>query len=129
MIAGAAYYRSFHMLPFMLGVVLTSALNVWRITMLRNAVENAVHMETGKDASNYMRGQYLLRFMALTAVLVAAALVATRSDYMSLLWGAIAGVFTMQIATYSMKVLYKEKKNDTVEPAVTQPQEISAEDI
>jgi hypothetical protein len=76
--------------------------------MLKNAVEKAVDMETGKAAGNYMRGQYLIRFLIIGAALTGAALLGQRIGYISLLWGAAAGIFTMQIAAYSLKFSYKK---------------------
>jgi hypothetical protein len=107
-LAGVVYYRSFDAMLFGAGVVMTSACNVARIYLLNAAVEKAVEIETGKSAGNYMRGQYLLRFLLIGAVLVAAALISTRTANQSILWGAVAGVFTMQIAAYSLKFYYKK---------------------
>ena len=47
----------------------------------------------------YGGGQYFVRFLLTGAVLVLAA----RSEYISL-WGAIAGIFTLQIAAYMLRI-------------------------
>jgi hypothetical protein len=101
--AGAVYYRSSEVFLFALGVLLTSALNVARLTMLRRSVEKAVHMDLGKDAGGYMRLQFLLRFLLLAAVLVITAL-----SNITVFWGAVAGVFTMQIANHSLHFFYRD---------------------
>jgi hypothetical protein len=112
-IAGVVYYRSFEILPFTAGIAATSVLNIARIHMLKNVVEKAIDMETGKDAGNYVRIQYLLRFVLTGVVLIACALFGTRINHMSLFWGAVAGIFTMQIAAYFTSFFYKkhEKEN------------------
>ena len=106
-IAGTVYYRSLEVFPFALGVLLTSGINVLRLHMLNNAVEKAVNLTESKSAANYMRGQFLIRFVLLAAVLVASALL----DFINL-WGAVYGVFTLQISAYAMKFLYKEEVKD-----------------
>jgi hypothetical protein len=111
--AGAVYYRSFEIIPFSAGLLATSVLNITRVHMLKNVVEKAADMETGNEASNYIRIQHLIRFVLTGAVLTACALVGTRINHISLLWGAVAGIFTMQIAAYSLNFFYKkhEKEN------------------
>jgi len=101
--ASVVYYRSFEFFPFALGASLVVALNIIKVIMLDRAVDKALTMTEGKDASNYIRLQYFLRFILTGAVLVFAAV--SPDDYVSL-WGAVAGIFTMPIAAYSMKIFY-----------------------
>jgi len=104
--AGAAYYRSFSVFPFALGVFLTSALNVLKVIMIERAVEKVVNMK-GKNAGSFIGFQYILRFLLTGAVLVLAAKVPFIN-----LWGAVAGIFTLQIAAYSMRFFYDADENE-----------------
>ena len=98
--AGALYYRSYGVFPFAAGVVLMAALNVLKVAMLERAVNNAVDIEDKKDAGNYLRVQYMLRLLLTGIVLFIAA--TDKVPFVSL-WGAIAGIFTFQIAAFSIK--------------------------
>ena len=98
--AGAMYYRSYSVFPFAIGVFLTTALNVLKIIMIERAIEKVVNMN-GKKAGSYIGFQYVLRFLLTGAVLALAAMVPFID-----LWGAVAGIFTLQIAAYSMKFFY-----------------------
>jgi len=96
MACGAAYYRSPLTFPFALGVAMTGALNCWKVIMLERTVHKS--LDKGGGAKAYAGGQYLLRF-ALTGVVL---YIAATQDFISL-WGAAAGIFTLQIAAYSLK--------------------------
>ena len=97
MAAGAAYYRSSLFFPFALGVALTTMLNILKIIMLKREVERIADTE-GKNAGSIARVQYFIRFLLTGLVLVLAAV----TPFIDL-WGAVAGIFTLQIAAYSMK--------------------------
>lgn len=99
--ASALYYRSPACLPFVLGVLLGSAVSVAKVLLLERVVDRAVAMEK-KAAPGYVRLQYLLRFSLTGAVLVLAALVPAVS-----LWGAAAGVVSYQIAAYAIRFTKK----------------------
>ncbi|MCL2034391.1 MAG: hypothetical protein FWG94_06620 [Oscillospiraceae bacterium] len=98
--AGGVYYRSYAVFPFAAGVVLMAALNVLKVAMLERAVNNAADMIEKKDAGNYLRVQYMLRLLLTGVVLFIAA--TDKVPFVSL-WGAIAGIFTFQIAAFSLK--------------------------
>jgi len=100
----AVYYRSFEFLPFAIGTSLVVALNIIKVIMLDRAVDKALAMTEGKDAGNYIRLQYFLRFILTGAVLVFAAV----SPYVNL-WGAVAGIFTMPIAAHLMRFFHGEE--------------------
>ena len=102
-VASVVYYRSLAFFPFALGASLVVALNIIKVVMLDRAVDKALTMTEGKDASNYIRLQYFLRFILTGAVLV---FVAVSPDHYLNLWGGVAGVFTMPVAAYSMKIFY-----------------------
>jgi len=80
-------------LPFALGVLLTSALNVLKVYMLERTVQKAVGKADAASGKNFVRFQYLIRYFLTGLVLVAAALIPFIN-----IWGAIIGVFTLQIS-------------------------------
>jgi len=90
--ASLAYFRSLEFLPFSLGALLGAATNVSKIIMLERAVDKAVGMET-KRAENYLRIQYLLRYVITGVVLAASILVPFLN-----IWGAALGILTMPVA-------------------------------
>jgi hypothetical protein len=93
---------------FALGVALAAGLNIWKVFMLNKAAHRVTSAKSGEDeesaeksaksAANYIKMQYLIRFGATVAVLLAAALI----SFIDIL-GALAGILTWQIATYSLK--------------------------
>ena len=105
--ASAAYYRSMDCLPFALGSLLGVALNVLKIVMLDRAVRRAVQMEEA-SAGGYVRMQHFLRFLLTGVVFLAAALVPFLS-----LWGAAAGVLTLQVALFFAKRFPNDPKSVT----------------
>ena len=94
---GVAYYRSSAAFPFAIGVVLTAGLNVVKVIMLERTV-SGVTTKDAADVKRYVRFQYLLRYL-LTGITLAFAALAPFVN----LWGAIAGIFTLQIAAFAMK--------------------------
>jgi len=95
---GALYYRSFSALPFALGVVLAAALNVVKVVLLERTAQKAIEFDEGPAGKNYVRFQFLLRYLLTGLILIIAAL----APFIDL-WGAIAGVFTLQIAAVSIR--------------------------
>ena len=104
--AGVIYHRSLSALPFILGVLMVAALNCLKAVLLERAVEKAANMDEGKSAANYIRGQYLVRFVLTGAVLI----VAAKNPQIISLWGAIAGIFTWQIAALLLKFFIGDDK-------------------
>ena len=94
---GAVYYRSLEALPFAYGSLLGCGVNILRIFLLDRAVKKTVGMDPAQ-AANYVRLQYLLRFVLTGVVLVLAALVPLIN-----IWGAAAGVLSYQVAALSLK--------------------------
>jgi len=94
-------------LPFALGVILTSSLNVLKILLLERSVKKTVEIEDPNAGKNYIRIQYLLRYF-LTAVIL---LVAGLTPFISV-WGAIAGIFTLQIAVIAVRSMKLEESAD-----------------
>jgi len=98
--AGALYYRSYSVFPFAAGILLMAALNCLKVAMLERVVKTVADMDEKKEAGNYVRVQYLLRLLLTGIVLFIAA--TDKVPFVSL-WGAIAGIFTMQTAAFSLK--------------------------
>jgi len=91
-----------HPFNFMLGVLLTTGLNIVKAIWLERVVERAVTIESQDAAANLIRVQYFLRFLLTGAVLVAAALIPVVD-----LWGAVAGIFTFHAAKYYLMLTVK----------------------
>ena len=68
---GALVYRSFAVIPFAFGVIITSALNVLKVQMLERTVQRVVLMDDQEAGKNAVRLQYLLRYVLTGAILVA----------------------------------------------------------
>lgn len=96
---GAALYRSLEALYFAVGVTLTSSLNVLKVVMLERTVKKVVDMEEQDAGKNYIRLQYLFRYFLTGIVLLAAGLVSVyvKPPFINV-WGAVAGIFTLQIS-------------------------------
>ena len=108
---GAIAYHSIEAVYFALGVILTSALNVLKILLLERTVKKVSDMEEPDSGKNYVRFQYLLRYFLTGLVLLAAGLVSVYSDPPFInIWGALAGVFTLQIAVISVRSMKLEER-------------------
>ena len=100
--AGALFYRSSIIISFAFGVFLTSGINVLKVVLLERTVKKTLELEgddAAKTAANYVRIHSAIRLLLTAAILV---LAAVNPEFINL-WGAIAGVFTWQIAAYSIK--------------------------
>ena len=105
-VAGVLIYRSLEALYFAFGVILTSSLNVLKIIMLERTVNKVVGMDEPDAGKNYVRLQYLLRYILTGAVLLAAGLISVyvHPPFINI-WGAVAGIFTLQIAVISVRAM------------------------
>jgi len=103
-LGGTAFYRSLEALYFAIGVLLTSALNVFKVVLLERTVKKVVDMEQPDAGKNYVRLQYLLRYFLTGLVLLAAGLVSVyvKPPFINI-WGAVAGLFTLQIAVIAVR--------------------------
>ena len=86
--------------PVALGVFLSSALNVLKVLLLERTVQRVMELETAKESKGYVASQYIVRYVLTGAVLVVAAI----TPFINL-WGAIAGIFTMQIAVFFIRFM------------------------
>lgn len=100
-VGSIVYYRSLACFPFILGVVIGSAVSIIKVLLLERAVDKALSMEQ-MHAGNYVAIQYMLRLLLSGAVLVLGAVVPQIS-----LWGVVAGILAFQLATYSLKFASK----------------------
>ena len=141
-VIGAVFYRSLAAIPFTFGVLITSGLNIIKLRMLERTVHKVVYMEDPEMGKNVVRLQYLLRYFLTGAVLVAVGLIhnyttpppfySTRDAYFGVwaalfpngpeallsaplisIWGAIAGIFTMQLSVILVRSMKLEKDGDT----------------
>jgi len=100
MAGGAVFYRSLEAVAFSLGVILTSALNAGKVIMLERTVKKAIDMDDPKTGKNYVRTQFLLRYVLTAAILVVAGL----TPFISV-WGALFGIFTLQISVIIVRAM------------------------
>ena len=107
--AGGLFYRAYPAVPFAAGVLLTSGLNALKVIMLGRAAVRAAEINDINAGRSYMRGQYFLRFL-LTGFVLAAAMIAP--DEVVSIWGAIAGIFTFQIAAIAIKFIKPDTGTD-----------------
>jgi len=135
---GAVYYRSFAVIPFALGVIITLSLNIIKIRMLEKTVQKVLEMDDPEAGKNVVRFQYLIRYFLTGIVLVAVGLLqnyttpppiySSRETYLAVwavlfpngpesllnaplisIWGALAGIFTLQISVILIRFLKLEK--------------------
>ena len=96
---GAVFFQSIEALYFAIGVILTSSLNVLKIYMLERTVNRTLDMDNPESGKNFVRLHYLVRYFLTGAVLLGAGLVWIYVDPPFInIWGAVLGVFTLQIA-------------------------------
>jgi len=140
---GVVYYRSFAALPFALGVIVTSVLNIIKMRMLERTVQKVTDMDTDDQdtGKNIVRIQYLLRYFITGVVLAVTGVIqnyttpppeySNRTIYINVwatlfpqgpesllnapfisVWGALAGIFTLQIAVFIVRSMKLEKDGD-----------------
>ena len=109
-VGGAAIYRSIEAIYFALGVILTSALNVFKVFLLDRTVKKTIDIEDPDAGKNYVRLQYLLRYFLTGAVLLGAGLVTNyvKPPFINI-WGAVAGIFTLQISVIIVRSMKQEE--------------------
>ncbi|MCL2391416.1 MAG: hypothetical protein FWC66_02245 [Oscillospiraceae bacterium] len=106
-IGGGVFYRSIQALYFAIGVIVTSALNVGKVFLLERTVRKTMEKEDPNAGKNYVKLQYLFRYFITALVLVVVGIINVNVDppFISV-WGALAGVFTLQIAV----IIVRHKK-------------------
>ena len=140
-IIGVVIYRSFAALPFAFGVIITSGLNIIKIRMLEQTVRKVIEMDDPEAGKNVVRLRYLLRYFLTGVVLVAVGLIhsyttppplySSRGSYLAVwsqlfpggpesllssplisIWGALAGIFTLQLSVILVRSMKLEKDGD-----------------
>ena len=140
-VIGAVFYRSLAVIPFALGVFVSSGLNIFKLRMLERTVQKVIHMDDQEAGKNVVRLQYLLRYFLTGIVLVAVGLISNftsppppfsaRQWYIGVweaifpnapesllnapfisIWGAIAGIFTLQLSVILVRTMKLEKDGD-----------------
>jgi len=97
-------YRFEGPLPFGIGLLLGCALSAAKVVLLEKALSKAVDMEAEK-AKNYARLQMVLRY-GLTLLVVLSAVLFRQAVG---LFGIIAGLLTLQLASYIANIFLKNK--------------------
>lgn len=101
-VASVIYYRSLAFIPFLLGTILGTAVSIWKVFVLEQAVDRALAMDK-KKAGNFVGLQQLLRLFITGVVLLLGAVVPQIS-----LWGVAAGIIAFQLALYLEQLIYKK---------------------
>ena len=101
-VASVIYYRSLAFIPFLLGTLLGTAVSIWKVFVLEQAVDRALAMDK-KKAGNFVGLQQLLRLFVTGIVLFLGAIVPQIS-----LWGVASGIIAFQLALYLEQVIYKK---------------------
>jgi hypothetical protein len=100
-IGSIIYHRSMDFIPFLLGVVIGSAVSIAKVFLLEHAVDKALTLGK-KQAGNYVSLQHILRLLLTGVVLFLGAVIPQIS-----LWGVAAGIFAFRIALYTVKFTSK----------------------
>ena len=108
-IVSAFYPVILSIFSFSLGVLLTTCLNIVKVVWLDRVVQRAVDMDDSATAGNYIRFQYLFRFL-LTGLVFIFAIIVPVID----LWGALVGIFTFNVAKYALIFIIKKEDENTV---------------
>lgn len=111
---GIAYYRSLAFFPFALGAALGVAASALKVVMLDRAIKKAVKMEA-TAAGNYIGIQNFLRLLLTGLALVLSAVLPFIN-----IWGAAAGVISLQVALYFVKNSGNREEKETKSENVSQ---------
>ena len=107
---GGNFHPAMQSFYFAVGVAITTVLNIIKTIWLERSAEKVSSMVEGEEAAatNHLRMHYLLRFFLTLGVLAAIGLYSNQMNVPSLLWGAVAGVFTFHPAKYALYYIVKE---------------------
>ena len=93
------YIEVLQAVPFVLGVFISTSLNIIKVIWLERAVIAAVKLDDKKSASNLVRLHYVLRLLFTALVLIGGAFLPFID-----LWGLLIGLFTYHPAKYALGV-------------------------
>jgi len=113
-LAATAILRSPAVFPFALGVLIMTAVNIFKIFLLERTVNATVGMDNIDTGKNYVRLQYLLRYFITGVVLLAVGLLFWQELIPeACAWGAVIGVFTLQISVMIVRHMkFDDEQND-----------------
>jgi len=135
---GAVFYRSLAVIPFALGVLATSGLNIIKLRMIERTVGKVLDADDEQTGKNIVRLQYLFRYFLTGVLLLVIGLIqnyttpppvySSREWYIGVwallfptaseafkaaplisIWGGIFGIFTLQISVLLLRVFKPEK--------------------
>lgn len=107
LLASIIYYRSFDFLPFLFGLFLGSATSIFKVILLKHAVDKALTMKKER-AGTYVAIQHFVRLVLSGAIMVVGAVVPQIS-----LWGVVAGILSFQVATYIIRFSTRSLTNNS----------------
>jgi len=107
-LSGYVFYRSTEALPFAIGVSMAMCVNIIKVLWLKKTVTAAVDMQS-KSATKHVQTQFFLRVVLTSGVFLIAGLL--HDSYVNLL-GVAFGIFSLTIASYSMKLFIKNPHSD-----------------
>lgn len=93
-------------MPFAMGVLIAMVVNIIKVLWLKRTVERAVTMEESK-AKLHLQVQYFIRLMLTAGAFLLAAF--PLSNIVDLI-GVFIAIFTLPIATYSVKLFLKDQQ-------------------
>ena len=110
-IGGAIFFRSIEgAAPFAAGVAMAAAVNTAKVLLLKKSVSGALTKDP-YSAKFHVQYTYFLRLILTAAVLAAAAIL---PDNIVNLFGAIFGIFTLNISSYSMRYFFRHALADDI---------------
>ena len=92
-------------IPFAAGAALAMLANIAKVLLLKRTVEIAVDKEEA-SAKLYMQGQYFIRLLLTAGVFLLAVFI---PDSIVNFMGTVIAIFTLPIATYSVKFFLKDQ--------------------
>ena len=96
--------------PFATGAFMAMAANIIKVIWLKRTVERAVTMEESA-AKLHLQGQYFIRLVLTAGVFLAAVFA---PDNIVNFMGTVFAIFTLPIATYSVKLFLKDQHADAM---------------
>ena len=111
--ASVAILRSPAAFPFALGVIVMSAVNILKIYLLERTVKATAGKGSIDEGKNYIRLQYLLRyFITGVVLLIIGVLYVIDRIPEAFAWGAVFGIFTMQISLMIVRHMKFEEEDE-----------------
>ena len=97
-------------LPFAMGAAIAMCINIIKVLWLKRTVEHSVNMEA-RAAQLHVQSQYFIRLLLTGGALLLAVYL---PDNIVNFMGAVFGIFTLPLATYSIRFLFKGELTDVI---------------